>query len=239
MNLIYGPVNSRRFGKSLGISIVEQKICNFDCIYCELGISKTVDYEYREYCKTETVIEQLNVFMNDFKERIDVFTITGFGEPTLNSNIDKIAKSIKEKYPQYPLLLLTNSTHLDKKEVIQSFKYFDRIVPSLDAVTETVFQKINKPKFGITAKQIIDNIFGLKQNFAGSIEIEILFCEGVNDSSDEINRLLDCCKKIGPDKIWINTVDRNPAYSYALPISKMAEQKIKLLFESTIVIKEY
>mgnify|MGYP003833915841 CR=1 FL=1 len=175
MNIIYGPISSRRFGSSLGISIVENKICNFDCVYCELGKSPRVDFEYGDYVTPDKVIDALNRYIQNLTVKIDVLTVTGYGEPTLNKSIAEIARRIKESYPHYPTLLLTNSTHLDKKEVISSFKYFDRIVPSLDAASEKVYQKINRPIKGISARKIIDNLILLRANFSGSLELEILF----------------------------------------------------------------
>ncbi|HOF00416.1 MAG TPA: radical SAM protein [Spirochaetota bacterium] len=230
MNIIYGPVSSRRFGSSLGISIVENKTCNFDCVYCELGRSPRVEYKYGDYEIPDKVIDELNLYVKNLKVNIDVLTVTGYGEPTLNRNIAEIARKIKENYPRYPTLLLTNSTHLDKKEVISSFKYFDRIIPSLDAVSEEVYQKINRPIKEITARKIIENITILRANFSGSLELEILFCDGINSSESEINLLKNACSKIKPDKVWVNTVYRNPAYPEIKPISNKLLEKLNLFF---------
>jgi len=230
LNIIYGPISSRRFGSSLGISIVENKICNFDCVYCELGKSPRVDFEYGDYVTPDKVIDALNRYIQNLTVKIDVLTVTGYGEPTLNKSIAEIARRIKESYPHYPTLLLTNSTHLDKKEVISSFKYFDRIVPSLDAASEKVYQKINRPIKGISARKIIDNLILLRANFSGSLELEILFCDGINSAESEINLLKSACLEIKPDKVWVNTVYRNPAYPEIKPISNELLEKLNLFF---------
>jgi wyosine [tRNA(Phe)-imidazoG37] synthetase (radical SAM superfamily) len=227
---IYGPVNSRRLGRSLGISIVPKKVCSFDCIYCELGPETNKCSKPDFYTTDVQILEELEYFFKTFNSRIDYLTITGYGEPTLNRNINKIAAAVKKKYPQYKLCLLTNSSFLDTEESIDSYKYFDVIIPSFDAASEEVFKKIDKPFDGISAEKIFQNIKILSKNFTGRIELEILFCKGINDTENEIKLLFEKAKDIMPDKIWINTVVRNPAYKFAEPISPEKVWELEQLF---------
>ncbi|OHD05132.1 MAG: hypothetical protein A2086_06415 [Spirochaetes bacterium GWD1_27_9] len=234
MKNIYGPVNSRRLGYSLGVSIVPQKTCNFDCIYCELGAGqkKTAKPDY--YITAEEIIEDLKYFFASFNGKLDFITITGYGEPTLNKNIAKIAKAIKTSYPQYKLTLLTNSSFLDIPEVIESYKYFDVIMPSLDAVSEKTFKAVDLPAENFTASKMVENIKILRKNFSGLLELEILFCDGINTSIEELLLLHKTVKELMPDKIWINTVVRGPAYSYAKPISNQLMESLKVFFGTAV-----
>jgi len=229
---IYGPVNSRRLGYSLGISIVPQKTCSFDCIYCELG-ANSKKYNKPDYYITEKeILSELKTFFSNYKGQIDYLTITGYGEPTLNKNLPIIAKSVKENYPQYKMALLTNSSFLDHDYVIESYKYFDIIMPSLDAASERCFNLIDKPDPKFTAKMMVENLKILRKNFDGTIELEILFCDGINTDLNEINLLYKETKEIEPDKVWINTVVRGPAYQNAKPISDSLKNNLAIFFNS-------
>lgn len=234
MKSIYGPVKSRRLGYSLGISIVPHKTCSFDCIYCELGanLKRYASPDY--YIGADEILEQLNHFFLNFKGKIDYLTITGYGEPTLNKNLPDIAKNVKEKYGNYKLALLTNSSFLDMDFVIESYKYFDLIMPSLDAVSERAFNIVDRPDCQFTAQKIIDNIKILRNNFSKSLELEILFCDGLNTGIDEIILLYNAAKEIKPDKIWINTVVRGPAYQEAKPISEALRNNLTIYFNTAL-----
>ena len=235
---IYGPVKSRRLGNSLGISIVPNKVCSFDCVYCELDPTEKLIGESDYYISADEILNDLESFLMNNDKDIDVFTITGFGEPTLNKNINLIAKTIKKKY-KYPLVLITNSSFLDSKEAIDSFKYFDKIMPSLDAVSEDIFQKIDRPHNSILAKKMVENIILLRGNYNGEIELEIVFCEGINDTTDEIGLLYETAKKIMPDKVFINSVARKPAYNYAKPINLELINSLNTLFLGVTLLIKY
>ncbi len=235
---VYGPVKSRRLGNSLGISIVPNKVCSFDCIYCELEPTANPVNRVDSYIGADEIMRELDSFLINNSREIDVFTITGFGEPTINKNINLIAKAIKEKY-RYPLVLLTNSSFLDSPSVVDSFKYFDKIVPSLDAVSEDLFKKIDRPEDSISAKKMVENVIFLRSKYDGEIELEIAFCEGVNDTTNEIGLLYEAAKKIMPNKVFINSVARKPAYSYAKPISQELIDSLNTLFYGVTLLIKY
>ncbi|HPO49380.1 MAG TPA: radical SAM protein, partial [Spirochaetota bacterium] len=232
MKNIYGPVNSRRLGYSLGISVVPQKTCSFDCIYCELGANKKTYAKPDYYFDDKQIISELDSFFENFQGKIDYLSITGYGEPTINKNLPRIAKAIREKYPAYKTALLTNSSFLNEDYAIESFKYFDLILPSMDAASEEIFRIIDRPDPLFTAKNILDNLKILRNNYAGIIELEILFCDGINTSSDEITLLYEAAKSVNPDKIWVNTVVRGPAYREAKPVADALKNKLTIYFNS-------
>ena len=230
MRYIYGPVNSRRLGRSLGISLVEMKTCNFDCIFCELGVTGKMTEERRSYVDKNAIMYELDKFFGTYDVDPDVLTVTGFGEPTLNAGLPEIARAIKEKYPGYKTALLTNSSHVDLIE--DAYKYFDIIMPSMNAVTEQAFLRINRPVEGFMPGRIIDNLKRLREEFDGSLELEIFICRGINDTPEELCLLLKASREIRPDKVWINTVLRHPAYADAVPIDGDIAAKLTGIFNS-------
>jgi wyosine [tRNA(Phe)-imidazoG37] synthetase (radical SAM superfamily) len=206
------------------------KTCNFDCIYCELG--KTQDKTTGRVfdVSAEEVLSELDAFFKSHEVPIDILTITGYGEPTLNKNFPDIARSIKDKYPNYRLALLTNSSYLEYTDDV--YDCFDVIIPSLNAIGDDTFNKVNKPEAGFMSSHIIKNLKMLRMNFKGSLEIAILFCRGINDGIDEIVSLLETVRMINPDKVWINTVVRHPAYDTALPITDETTIILTRIFNS-------
>ena len=103
MNHIFGPVNSRRLGRSLGIDLLPRKICNFDCVYCEVGSTTNLTCERKEYVQTETIIDEIKEYCSDpgRMECVDVITVTASGEPTLHSGLGRILQYLKETAGKY------------------------------------------------------------------------------------------------------------------------------------------
>jgi len=157
MKYIFGPVPSRRLGSSLGIDVVPFKTCDLDCIYCEVGKTNHLTIKRDHYINIDHMLEELKRIYPAVKDHLDVVTVTGSGEPTLNIDIKIIATEIK-KIISHPLVLLTNSTLVTNNEVKDAMMLFDVIVPSVDAVSNEVFRKINRPHSSLNLINILDQL---------------------------------------------------------------------------------
>ena len=208
MKYIFGPVASRRFDMSLGIDLSpDKKRCNFDCIYCELDPAKPV-MEYDNPPKVKEIFEEVRNVVDEFD--FDVLTITSNGEPTLypylNELIDKL-KTLNKK-----LLILSNSSTIDNKEIQNSLKKLDIVKLSLDSVNEKTFKKIDRPHKNIELEKIIEGIIEFRKIFENELIIEILVVKGINDKEEEFRALNEVLKEINPNRVDISTIDRPPAY---------------------------
>ena len=143
-NYLFGPVPSRRLGISLGVDLVPHKTCSLNCIYCECGRTTNLTIERKAYVPTETVLAELKTFLEP-KPKLDYITFSGAGEPTLHSGIGEIVKFLKTNFPNYKIALLTNGTLFYQPELIKEVKSIDLILPSLDAASDLVFRKLNRP----------------------------------------------------------------------------------------------
>jgi len=170
---LFGPVPSRRLGISLGVDLVPHKVCSLNCIYCEVGETTNHTLERKEYVPVSEVLDELDHFLSGNPE-LDYITFSGAGEPTLNIGIGEIISHIKENFPQYKLALLTNSTLLSDAKVRADVKKVDLLLPSLDAISEDVFSKINNPASNLRSQDIIDGLIEFKKIFKGEIWLEIL-----------------------------------------------------------------
>jgi wyosine [tRNA(Phe)-imidazoG37] synthetase (radical SAM superfamily) len=230
MKYVFGPVKSRRLGVSLGIDIIPYKLCSFNCVYCECGATTRLTSEVKEYIPADDIIRELDSVLSKSPE-LDVVTFSGSGEPTLNSGIGSIIDYIKSRYPQYKIAVLTNSTTLHIPEVRRSIIQADLIVPSLDAVSDEVFNRIMKPAPGVNVSDVIEGLVSLRREFKGEICLEIFIIEGVNDTGAELKLLKEAAEKISPDEIHLNSLDRPGTEKWVKPVSPERMQEIKRFFE--------
>ena len=204
---LFGPVPSRRLGMSLGVDLVPKKVCSLNCVYCEVGQTTKLTTERREYIPYDKVTSELeHYFANN--PNPDYFTFSGSGEPTLNSRIGDVLQFIKQKKPDTPVAVLTNGTLLYDKKVRDELMDANVVLPSLDAATETSFQKINRPAPRLTVEKYIQGLIDFRTKFPGQIWLEVFIVPGYNDNIDDLKALKKAFKDIKPDQIQLNTLDR-------------------------------
>jgi wyosine [tRNA(Phe)-imidazoG37] synthetase (radical SAM superfamily) len=228
---LFGPVASRRLGVSLGIDLVPHKTCSLNCVYCECGATTALTVERREYIPTREIIAELDTYLQS-APHLDALTFSGSGEPTLHSGFAEIVDFIKQNYSQYKLVLLTNSTLLDQPDVMAAVQKIDLIVPSLDAVSEDVFRKLNRPHPSLKAEAMIEQLAALKRHSKIEMWLEIFIVPGLNDNDDELVRLKQAADIIHPDRVQINSLDRPPAVSWVKPASPERLLEISAKFGS-------
>nr|WP_320119453.1 radical SAM protein [uncultured Marinifilum sp.] len=222
---LFGPVPSRRLGMSLGVDLVPKKVCSLDCVYCEVGKTTKLSLDKKEYIKFDKVKDELiNYFKNNPDP--DYITFSGSGEPTLNIFIGEILEFIKQNKPNIPVAVLTNGTLLYDKKVRDAILKADVILPSLDAATEEVFQKINRPATNLNIEKCIQGLINLRKEFKGKIWLEIFILPNYNDNENELKELKNAFLKIKPDSIQINTLDRPGTVPNLRGASKRELQKI-------------
>jgi len=204
---LFGPVPSRRLGISLGVDLVPFKVCSFNCIYCEVGATTDLTLERKDYVPIDDVIRELDDYLANDPE-LDYITFSGAGEPTLNSGIGKLIRHIKVMYPQYKLALITNSSLFYNEDLRNEVAAVDLIMPSLDAVSDEVFRKLNRPNAQLKLFEIIDGLIEFRKESRAEMWLEIFFSPGLNDSSKELERLKKACTEISPERIQFNTLDR-------------------------------
>ena len=213
MRYIFGPVHSRRLGVSLGIDLVPYKTCSLDCVYCECGDTTHLTLERREWVPTDAVLEELDAVLSKSPE-IDVVTFSGSGEPTLHSGIGRIIRFLKDKYPAYRVVVLTNSTLLWQENVIRDIQPADIVIPSLDAVSEDVFKRILRPDDGLSAEMVIEGLVRFRKDYHGRLVLEIFLVPGINDTDMELSLIRNAALRIRPDLVYLNHLDRPGAESW-------------------------
>jgi wyosine [tRNA(Phe)-imidazoG37] synthetase (radical SAM superfamily) len=218
---------------------VPHKVCTYNCIYCQVGRTTEETVVRKEYIPREEVLEEVKSFLSKGGPPIDHLSLSGSGEPTLHSQIRSIIEGIKGM-SKTPVAVLTNGSLLYEKDVREDLLQADVVLPSLDAVSQEVFRKINRPPGGFSVEKVIAGIVEFRRIYRGQIWLEILFCRGVNDGQDELGRMKEAIDQIRPDRIHLNTVVRPPAETWARPLSAEELEKIQaFLGERASVITEF
>jgi len=233
---VYGPVPSRRLGRSLGVDLVPFKTCTYDCIYCQLGRTTNKTTERKNWVPIDIVIDQLKAKLSS---KPDYITLSGSGEPTLFSQLEKVISRIKT-ITDIPLAVLTNGSLLWLPEVRISLKFADLVIPSLDAGCNQMFQYVNRPHKDITFNKMLEGLIKFRDEYSGKYWLEVFLLAGVTTPEMEINRLKTCISSIHPDKVKINTVTRPPAEDFA---ERVPEKQLNILstqlYENAEVIAKY
>lgn len=218
MDIIFGPVQSRRFGESLGIDLSPKtKQCNYDCLYCELKGKKAQD-SMQEILEVEEILEAIKKGLKQFKN-IQSLTITANGEPTLYPYLYELMLRLEDIKDGVQTLLLTNGSLLWDLSVSRACLLFDKVKFSLDAISPEVFKKIDRPTKNISLEQILQGIYQFSADFSGELYAEILFVKNINDSLDEIKKMARFLAPMRLKRLDISSIDRPPAYKVS-PISQ-------------------
>ncbi|MBA7664857.1 hypothetical protein ES703_72921 [subsurface metagenome] len=233
---IFGPVPSRRLGRSLGVDLVPFKTCTYDCIYCQLGRTTNKTMQRKEWVPTDSVIEQIK---DKLGSKPDYITLSGSGEPTLFLKLEELTSKIK-RLTDIPVAVLTNGSLLWLPEVRRTLKPADLVVPSLDAGSNQIFQYVNRPHHDITFSKMLEGLVKFRDEYDGKYWLEVFLLAGVTTPEVEINRLKTCINSICPDKIQVNTVTRPPAENFAEPVpQKQLNDLAAQLYENAEVIADY
>ena len=241
MNTVYGPVPSWRLGRSLGIDpILPPKTCTFDCIYCQLGKTRNkvgITEDYKPKVKVENVVK-------DFKEKIreidlktvDYITFSGTGEPTLNPFIGKMVEKLRELVEGIPFAILTNSSLIFREDIKRALCNFDLVAAKLDAPSQELFERINRPAKGLKLKMIIENLKLLRREMHGKLALQIMFLKTsdgnmLNSRAEVVEKLVEITNEIGPDEVQINTPYRPPSESYVKPLTNEELMAITDIFK--------
>ena len=200
---LFGPVPSRRLGRSLGVDIVPLKVCSQNCIYCQLGVNADTVLERAEYININEVLSELKSAVEKGLDA-DYITLTGSGEPTLNSRIGDLIDGIR-RLTNIPVAILTNGTLFNDPKVRSDCAKADVVMPSLDAGDEETFKKMNRPHSDIKFNEFIEGLCKFRKDYCGRIWLEVFFCEGINTDPEQIDNIRRIVERIGPDRVQLNT----------------------------------
>ncbi|MCG8532349.1 MAG: radical SAM protein [Desulfovibrionales bacterium] len=218
---IFGPVFSGRLGHSLGLDLLDARICSMDCLYCEVGRTEELTLLRKPYVPADKLLQELRDWRDTHSDNLpDYVTLGGSGEPCLNSELGTIIAGCKQILPSVPVAVLTNSTLLCDPDVQQALMKADAVLPSLDSLVDKEFAKLNRPCGGVTAASVADCLLQFRKAYSGKIFLEILLSQGINDSQENLTLLKEYVTRLQPHRVDVTTLSRPGAFSLAKAVDK-------------------
>lgn len=225
---VYGPVPSRRLGRSLGIDLVPYKTCSYDCIYCQLGRTTHKTTDRRAYVPVSGVLDELAEALR-LEPAPDFIGLAGSGEPTLHAGIGEIIDGIKSM-TSVPVAVLTNGSLLWVPEVREALAGADLVLPSLDAGTTQGFERVNRPHPDISFERMVDGLMAFGRGFSGRIWLEVFVLAGLTDGPHEMGSIASLATDLRPERIQLNTVSRPSAEASASAVPLERLEELRCLF---------
>jgi wyosine [tRNA(Phe)-imidazoG37] synthetase (radical SAM superfamily) len=217
MNYVFGPVPSRRLGKSLGIDPIPLKTCNWNCVYCQLGRTRPLTNTRRGYNPPENILAEVQETLAAHQPgEIDWVTFVGSGEPTLHSGLGWLIQQVKA-LANLPVAVITNGALLSLRDVRAELIAADAVLPSLDAGNPRLYRKINRPWPKLTFKAHVQGLIAFRQVYTGQLWIEVMLVKGLNDSDEALQEIAMLLKEIRPDQVHLLLPERPPAETWVQP----------------------
>jgi wyosine [tRNA(Phe)-imidazoG37] synthetase (radical SAM superfamily) len=214
---LFGPVPSRRFGRSLGVDLTPYKTCSLDCVFCQLGRTREKTVSRKEYVPVNDVIAELEDWIES-DGKADYITLSGTGEPTLHSGFGEVIDFIGENSP-IPAALLTNGTMLYLPEVRKAASNASVVKVSLSAWNQKSFGWVNRPHPQLNFGQLLEGQKAFRAAFKGQLWLEVFLVKGMNSRPDDVRKIAALIREIKPDRIQLNTSIRPPAEDFVMPLS--------------------
>jgi len=233
VSLAYGPVPSRRLGRSIGINNIPPKVCSYSCIYCQLGVTRNMEVERRRFYGPERIFNEVREQVESVEKqggRIDHLTFVPDGEPTLDIDLGREIGLVRTL--SYPVAVITNSSHLGDEKVREEISEADLVSVKVDSVDEGIWRKVNRPHRALELQGILDGLREFSRTFRGSLITETMLVKGVNDSEDTLGGTTDLIVELDPRIAYITVPIRPPSEGWVEMPSEGAVQRAIELFVS-------
>lgn len=231
---VYGPVPSRRLGRSLGVDLVPYKTCTYDCVYCQLGRTTDLTIERRAHVDVGIVLDEIERALARGQQP-DYITLAGSGEPTLDLGIGEIIAGIKG-FTEVPVAVLTNGSLLWMPEVHDALMAADLVVPSLDAGDRSWFYRINRPHPAIDFEIMAEGIEAFTRAFPGEVWLEVMLLAGTTGTPEQVASIAERVRRIRPDRVQLNTAWRPPAEASVHPVPDVRLERFASAFPGIVDI---
>jgi len=237
---VFGPVPSRRLGKSLGINNIPYKICTYSCIYCQIGKAVKMMGKRQEFYKPDELVKEAKTVLRNLQDNSvypEYITIVPDGEPTLDIHLGELIEKLKTI--NIPVAVITNASLMNLPDVKNELLKADYISVKIDTVNQVTWRKINKPYKSLELEGILNGILSFEKNFKGKLTTETMLIKGVNDTLNEFIELADYINTLGPDIAYLAIPTRPPAFETAVPVDESKINEAFHIFSKKFVAVEF
>jgi len=229
----YGPVPSRRLGRSIGVSLIRPKACSYNCVYCQLGRTTQLQVRRESFFPRDIIFKELKHRVS--KDNPDYITFAGDGEPTLSKDIGWIIKQCKDTW-DIPVAVLTNGSLLFQDDIKSELMSADVVLPSLDAGNSKTFKSINRAHRDIQFENVINGLVDFRSAYKGQMWLEVMLVNDINTSMAELLPMKEGIENISPDRIYVMLPTRPPAEKWVKPPDPAKLLLAQKLFSGSIPI---
>jgi wyosine [tRNA(Phe)-imidazoG37] synthetase (radical SAM superfamily) len=217
LRYVFGPLPSRRLGKSLGIDPIPYKTCNWNCIYCQLGCTRRLALRRSEYIPRQAILAEVERALQRHQPgEIDWVTFVGSGEPTLHRGLGWLVRAVKER-TGLPVAVITNGSLLFDPQVRQDLLPADAVLPSLDAASPRLYRRINRPAPRFSLPRLLEGLLAFRQEYNRQLWVEVMLLKGLNDTPQALGELAVALESVQPDQVHLLLPVRPPAETWVLP----------------------
>jgi len=228
-SIIYGPVPSRRLGRSLGINNIPPKICSYSCLYCQLGSTTKMQVERENFYEAEEIVQGVKEKVKQVREKgepIDYLAFVPDGEPALDVDLGKEIELLKPL--DIKIAVITNASPIWRRDVRQDLQKADWVSLKVDAVSTEIWRRINRPQKSLKLELILEGMLKFADIFKGELATESMLIQGINDSSGEIEKIADFLTELKPNKAYLAIPTRPPAKA---TVTAASEQVINMAYQ--------
>ena len=233
--LTFGPIPSRRLGRSLGINNIPPKVCTYSCVYCQIGKTSNVKIHPQVFYSPSQIFNEVQEKVEKSREKgepIDYLTFVPDGEPTLDINLGQEIKLIKSL--GIKIAVISNSSLIDQKQVRENLKEADLISLKVDSVEEKIWRRVNHPHRNLCLKSILEGMLKFSRIFKGKIITETMLIKSINDDSQHLKKVADFLAKLKPSRSYLSLPIRPPADSWVQSPSEEVVNKSYNLFKEKV-----
>jgi wyosine [tRNA(Phe)-imidazoG37] synthetase (radical SAM superfamily) len=232
---VFGPVPSRRLGKSLGINNIPYKICTYSCAYCQLGKAIKVQVKRQEFYKSEELLNEVIIVLSSLRDKRDYpdyITIVPDGEPTLDINIGVLISKLHTL--EIPVAVITNASLINLPDVRRALIKADYISVKADSFNKETWRKINKPHKKLNLDEITSGIVNFREEYSGKLVTETMLIKGINDTYNELKNTARIVGTFMPDIAYISIPTRPPAFKNVIAADESSVNKAYHIFREHI-----
>jgi len=233
--MVFGPIPSRRLGRSLGVNNIPPKICSYSCVYCQIGLTDSMSVSRKEFYSPDEIFKEVSSKVKTLQnsgEKIDYISFVPDGEPTLDINLGKEIDLLKPL--GIKIAVITNSSLLWDEDVRKDLMIADWVSIKIDTIDEKIWRKIDRPNGKLDFQKILSGIKTFASSFKGVMVTETMLVKGVNDNVESIKSTVEFIKQLNPDKAYILVPTRPPAEKFVEPPSEENLNEAYQIFNASI-----
>jgi wyosine [tRNA(Phe)-imidazoG37] synthetase (radical SAM superfamily) len=210
--IAFGPVPSRRLGRSLGINNIPPKACTYSCVYCQVGRTERMQVERRSFYQPERILEEVRGKIERSRqagEPIDYLTFVPDGEPTLDINLGREIELLKPLGVK--IAVISNASLISRPDVRNELSKADWVSVKIDSTRQDVWRRVNRPHKSLSLRAILDGILEFARCYSGRLATETMLVGGMNDSSEDAEELARFLAELDSPETYLSVPIRPPA----------------------------